>query len=165
MKLSTVMWTDVVLLGLELFRVSWYKDNLLSSNIWHFKFSLTYTANRVLVIYMTKMDKETRVADLRFPSTGIASKLQLGTLKAMGGQNYHNAAVAAFSVLNLDVGIDYDSIGSIIELLSPPPHRMQIGECYFHFLPPCTLFTFLGIFQVLLLFFSYFQLHNCTTIL
>lgn len=72
------------------------------------------------------MDMETRVADLRFPSTGIASKLQLGTLKAMGAHNFQNAAVAAFSVLNLDVGIDTDSIGSIIELLSPPPHRMQI---------------------------------------
>ncbi|PIA53652.1 hypothetical protein AQUCO_00900315v1 [Aquilegia coerulea] len=73
-----------------------------------------------------KVDMEKRIADFKHPSTGMISRLQLGTLKAVGSHNFYNAAVAAFSVLNLDVEVDIDSIGSTIELLRPLPHRMQI---------------------------------------
>lgn len=59
---------------------------------------------------------------------GVVSQLQLGALKAMGTHNYQNAAVAALSIIGLNVGVDIEAIGSTIEKLRPPPHRMQIGK-------------------------------------
>ncbi|XP_058071555.1 uncharacterized protein LOC131220745 isoform X2 [Magnolia sinica] len=73
-----------------------------------------------------KMDMEVKVANLRIPTIGSITRLQLGALKTIGTHNYHNAAVAAFSVLGLDVGIDTDSINATIEVLRTPPHRMEI---------------------------------------
>ncbi|XP_029118664.2 uncharacterized protein [Elaeis guineensis] len=73
-----------------------------------------------------KMDIETKGAILSIPTSGSVTHLQLGSLKAMGTHNYCNAAVAAFSVLGLDVGIDSDSINSTVEILSLLPHRMQV---------------------------------------
>lgn len=74
------------------------------------------------------MDIETKGAILCIPTSGLVTHLQLGLLKAMGTHNYCNAAVAAFSVLGLDVGIDTDSINSTVETLSLLPHRMQVGK-------------------------------------
>lgn len=71
---------------------------------------------------------EAKVANLSIPTTGLVSQLQFGALKAAGTHKYLNAAVAAFSVLGLDVGIDADSIEATIEALHPPPHRMQISK-------------------------------------
>lgn len=73
------------------------------------------------------MDTAAKVATFKFPSSELVTNLQLGTLKAMGTHNFINAAVAAFSVLGLDVGIDNDSIHNTIESLTLLPHRMQIG--------------------------------------
>ncbi|KAF3442599.1 hypothetical protein FNV43_RR16515 [Rhamnella rubrinervis] len=73
-----------------------------------------------------KIDMEAKVASFEVPAVGIVSQLQLGTLKAMGTHNYHNAAVAALSVMGLNVGVDVEAIGSTVEKLRPPPHRMQI---------------------------------------
>ncbi|OVA07865.1 Mur ligase [Macleaya cordata] len=73
-----------------------------------------------------KVDMEAKVADLRIPYMGVASRAQLGSIKAMGTHNYHNAAVAALSVLGLNVGIDTDSISETIATLRTLPHRMQI---------------------------------------
>lgn len=73
-----------------------------------------------------KLDMAAKAATLTFPTTGLVVHLQLGTLKAMGTHNYYNAAVAAFSVLGLDVGIDTDTISSTVEVLSLLPHRMQV---------------------------------------
>eukprot|EP00268_Persea_americana_P067508 TRINITY_DN9304_c0_g1_i14.p1 TRINITY_DN9304_c0_g1~~TRINITY_DN9304_c0_g1_i14.p1 ORF type:complete len:474 (+),score=110.05 TRINITY_DN9304_c0_g1_i14:318-1739(+) len=73
-----------------------------------------------------KMTGEAKVANLSIPTTGLVTQLQFGALKAAGTHNYLNAAVAAFSVIGLDVGIDADSIEATIEALHPPPHRMQI---------------------------------------
>lgn len=47
-------------------------------------------------------------------------------MKAMGNHNYHNAAVAALSVLGLDMGIEADSISELAETLKSLAHRMQI---------------------------------------
>ncbi|MCL7024019.1 hypothetical protein MKW94_005867 [Papaver nudicaule] len=73
-----------------------------------------------------KIDMKAKVADLKIPSMGIASRVQLGSMKTMGNHNYHNAAVAALSVLGLDMGIEADSISELIETLKTLPHRMQI---------------------------------------
>ncbi|KAH7660331.1 UDP-N-acetylmuramoylalanine-D-glutamate ligase MurD protein [Dioscorea alata] len=73
-----------------------------------------------------KVDTAAKVATFKFPSSELVTNLQLGTLKAMGTHNFINAAVAAFSVLGLDVGIDNDSIHNTIESLTLLPHRMQI---------------------------------------
>lgn len=70
----------------------------------------------------------TKIASFELPALGIISQLQLGAMKTMGTQNYHNAAVAALSVVGLDVGLDVGAIGPCIEKLRPPPHRMQIGK-------------------------------------
>lgn len=78
--------------------------------------------------YVTKMTGEAKVANLSIPTTGLVTQLQFGALKAAGTHNYLNAAVAAFSVIGLDVGIDADSIEATIEALHPPPHRMQISK-------------------------------------
>nr|XP_018677107.1 PREDICTED: uncharacterized protein LOC103973737 isoform X1 [Musa acuminata subsp. malaccensis] len=67
-----------------------------------------------------------KVATFSFPTTGIVTHLQLGDLKAIGAHNHSNAAVAAFSVLGLDVGIDCDFIKSTVGILSILPHRMQV---------------------------------------
>lgn len=73
-----------------------------------------------------KIDMEAKVADLKLPSKGIDSRVQLGSMKAMGNHNYHNAAVAALSVLGLDMGIEADSISELAETLKSLAHRMQI---------------------------------------
>lgn len=75
-----------------------------------------------------KIDMEAKIASFEVPALGIISQLQLGAMKMMGTQNYHNAAVAALSVVGLDVGLDVGAIGPCIEKLRPPPHRMQIGK-------------------------------------
>lgn len=81
-----------------------------------------------VVTCFTKIDMEAKVASMRIPTIGVVSELQLGALKAMGRHNNCNAAVAAFSVLALDVGIDPEAISATINALSAPPHRMQIGK-------------------------------------
>ncbi|KAJ4970887.1 hypothetical protein NE237_003986 [Protea cynaroides] len=73
-----------------------------------------------------KIDLEAKIAYLQIPTTGVVTQLQLGAMKAMGTHNNHNAAVAAFSVLGLDVGIDPEGISTTLAALSAPPHRMQI---------------------------------------
>ncbi|CAL9047956.1 unnamed protein product [Musa banksii] len=73
-----------------------------------------------------KTDFGSKVATFSFPTTGIVTHLQLGDLKAIGAHNHSNAAVAAFSVLGLDVGIDCDFIKSTVGILSILPHRMQV---------------------------------------
>ncbi|KAK9123474.1 hypothetical protein Sjap_013076 [Stephania japonica] len=73
-----------------------------------------------------QMDVEAKVGYLRSPTGGDVFKLQLRKMKTLGSHNYNNAAIAAFAVLGLDVGVSADSINSIIPFLSAPPHRMQI---------------------------------------
>ncbi|XP_048321608.1 uncharacterized protein LOC107432417 [Ziziphus jujuba] len=73
-----------------------------------------------------KIDSEAKVSSFEVPAVGVVSQLQLGALKAMGTHNYQNAAVAALSIIGLNVGVDIEAIGSTIEKLRPPPHRMQI---------------------------------------
>ncbi|WOK98132.1 hypothetical protein Cni_G06842 [Canna indica] len=73
-----------------------------------------------------KMDFKTKVTTFSFPTTGFVAHLQLGDLKALGAHNESNAAVAAFSVLGLDVGIDCEFIESTVGILSILPHRMQV---------------------------------------
>lgn len=62
------------------------------------------------------------------PVTGCVSQLNLDTMKGIGAHNYYNAAVAAFSVIGLDIGISATAISSTVEKLKAPPHRMQIGK-------------------------------------
>lgn len=71
---------------------------------------------------------ETKIASLEVPALGVNSQLQLEAMKTMGGHNFHNAAVAALSVVGLNVGVDVEAIGPCIEKLRAPPHRMQIGQ-------------------------------------
>ncbi|KAM1306453.1 hypothetical protein ACFX2H_008837 [Malus domestica] len=73
-----------------------------------------------------KIDMETKIASFEVPALGVNSQLQLGAMKTMGGHNFHNAAVAALSVVGLNVGVDVEAIGPCIEKLRAPPHRMQI---------------------------------------
>ncbi|XP_031280240.1 uncharacterized protein LOC116138694 [Pistacia vera] len=73
-----------------------------------------------------KIDMEAKTASFEVPEIGIQSQLQLSTMKAMGIHNYHNAAVAALSILGLDIGVDAEALNSTIEILRAPPHRMQI---------------------------------------
>ncbi|KAK4766968.1 hypothetical protein SAY86_014719 [Trapa natans] len=73
-----------------------------------------------------KINTEARLAKLCVPSIGVSSLLNLGKLKAFGTHNYLNAAVAALSILGLDLGINIESINSAIGMLMPPPHRMQL---------------------------------------
>lgn len=73
---------------------------------------------------------EQRVADFNIPEIGLSSQLPLGALKAIGTHNHYNAAVAALSVIGLDLGIDIATISSTIDKLKAPPHRMQIGKSH-----------------------------------
>ncbi|KAA8518227.1 hypothetical protein F0562_015701 [Nyssa sinensis] len=73
-----------------------------------------------------KIDMETKAASFKIPVIEGVTKLQLGAMKTLGTHNYHNAAVAALSVIGLDIGIDAEAIGSTIGILRVPPHRMQI---------------------------------------
>ncbi|PKA62897.1 hypothetical protein AXF42_Ash018891 [Apostasia shenzhenica] len=73
-----------------------------------------------------KLDMEAKVATCNIPKSGLFRKLQLGDLRAIGDHNFLNAAVAAFLVLGLDVGIDCHSINSIVKRLTLLPHRMQV---------------------------------------
>lgn len=81
-----------------------------------------------LISYLLKVDMEEKVAILHVPAIGVVSELELGALNVMGKHNYYNAAVAALSVLGLDMGIDTETISSTIEKLRAPPHRMQISK-------------------------------------
>ncbi|KAI3471562.1 hypothetical protein Pfo_028212 [Paulownia fortunei] len=73
-----------------------------------------------------KVDMEDKIAYFRVPTIGLVSQLPLGAMKAIGTHNYYNAAVAALSVIGLDVGIDGAAISSTIDKLRAPSHRMQI---------------------------------------
>ncbi|KAH9678775.1 D-glutamic acid-adding enzyme [Citrus sinensis] len=73
-----------------------------------------------------KIDTEAKTASFEVPAVGVVSQLQLHNMKVMGRHNYHNAAVAALSVLGLDIGVDVEALNSTIEILRTPPHRMQI---------------------------------------
>ncbi|XP_062167492.1 uncharacterized protein LOC133873753 isoform X2 [Alnus glutinosa] len=73
-----------------------------------------------------KIDMETKIASFEVPIIGVKSQLQLGAMNVMGMHNYLNAAVAALSILGLNVGVDTEGISSAIENLKAPPHRMQI---------------------------------------
>jgi len=79
-------------------------------------------------MFTAKVNVEAKVATLAIPSSRSITQLQLGALKAMGTHNYSNAAVAAFSVLGLNIGIDGNSINSTVGELHLLPHRMQIGN-------------------------------------
>lgn len=78
--------------------------------------------------FMKKTDLEAKIASLEVPAIGVVSQLQLGTMKVMGRHNYDNAAVAALSILGLDIGVDVEALNSTIKILKTPPHRMQIGK-------------------------------------
>ena len=80
---------------------------------------------------LEKIDMEAKIASFEVPDIGVASQLQLGGMRAIGKHNYYNAAVAALSVVGLDVGVDVEAINSAIEKLRSPPHRMQIGKHQF----------------------------------
>ncbi|KAL6273043.1 hypothetical protein ACE6H2_023735 [Prunus campanulata] len=73
-----------------------------------------------------KIDMEAKIASFDVPALGVNSQLQLGAMNTIGIHNYHNAAVAALSVVGLNVGLDIEDIGPSIEKLRAPPHRMQI---------------------------------------
>ncbi|XP_059427972.1 uncharacterized protein LOC132161797 isoform X1 [Corylus avellana] len=73
-----------------------------------------------------KIDMETKIASFEVPIIGVKSQLQLSAMNVMGMHNYLNAAVAALSILGLNVGVDAEGISSAIENLKAPPHRMQI---------------------------------------
>ncbi|KAL9411889.1 hypothetical protein AB3S75_045484 [Citrus x aurantiifolia] len=73
-----------------------------------------------------KIDMEAKTASFEVPAIGVVSQLQLHNMKVMGRHNYHNAAVAALSVLGLDIGVGVEALNSTIEILRTPPHRMQI---------------------------------------
>ncbi|KAG6429002.1 hypothetical protein SASPL_107041 [Salvia splendens] len=73
-----------------------------------------------------KVDMEQKVANFNVPGIGLLSQLPLNAMKAVGTHNYYNAAIAALSVIGLDVGIDTAAISLTIDRLKAPPHRMQI---------------------------------------
>ncbi|KAF5941299.1 hypothetical protein HYC85_022466 [Camellia sinensis] len=73
-----------------------------------------------------RINLEAKVASFRIPAVQGFSELQLSALKTIGTHNYHNAAVAALSVIGLDIGIDAEAISSTIGKLKVPPHRMEI---------------------------------------
>ncbi|KAI8558954.1 hypothetical protein RHMOL_Rhmol04G0136500 [Rhododendron molle] len=75
-----------------------------------------------------RINLEAKVASFKIPCVERVSELQLGAMKTIGMHNYHNAAVAALSVIGLDTAIDAEAISSTIGKLEVPPHRMQIGE-------------------------------------
>lgn len=71
---------------------------------------------------------ETKVASFNVPAIGVKSQLDLSGLKVMGIHNYQNAAVAALSVLGLDIGANVEALQESLEDLETPPHRMKIGK-------------------------------------
>ncbi|XP_058209882.1 uncharacterized protein LOC131322540 isoform X2 [Rhododendron vialii] len=73
-----------------------------------------------------RINLDAKVASFRIPGVEKVSELQLGAMKTIGMHNYHNAAVAALSVIGLDIAIDVEAISSTIGKLEVPPHRMQI---------------------------------------
>ncbi|KAL7194294.1 hypothetical protein ACSBR1_034666 [Camellia fascicularis] len=73
-----------------------------------------------------RINLEAKGASFRIPAVQGFSELQLSALKTIGTHNYHNAAVAALSVIGLDIGIDAEAISSTIGKLKVPPHRMEI---------------------------------------
>ncbi|KAL2464820.1 UDP-N-acetylmuramoylalanine--D-glutamate ligase [Forsythia ovata] len=73
-----------------------------------------------------KIDIEAKIANFEVPIIKHVSQLPLGAMKTIGTQNYYNAAVAALSVIGLDLGINDAAIYSTIGKLRAPPHRMEI---------------------------------------
>ncbi|KAF4378296.1 hypothetical protein F8388_010735 [Cannabis sativa] len=67
------------------------------------------------------IDSEEKIANLEVSALGVDSKLKLDAMKVMGTHNYYNAAV-----VGLGIGVDVEAIGSTIEKLRLPLHRMQI---------------------------------------
>ncbi|KAM6581227.1 hypothetical protein CsatA_005001 [Cannabis sativa] len=67
------------------------------------------------------IDFEEKIANLEVSALGVDSKLKLDAMKVMGTHNYYNAAV-----VGLGIGVDVEAIGSTIEKLRLPLHRMQI---------------------------------------
>ncbi|XP_015075111.1 uncharacterized protein LOC107019036 [Solanum pennellii] len=72
------------------------------------------------------VDVEAKIAELKLPTINCVSQLQLSELKAVGKHNYTNAAVAALSVLGLDIEIKAEAFSSTISKLTTLPHRMQV---------------------------------------
>ncbi|PON58126.1 UDP-N-acetylmuramoylalanine-D-glutamate ligase [Parasponia andersonii] len=72
-----------------------------------------------------KIDIEEKIARLEVPALRIDSRLKFDAMKVIGTHNYYNAAVAALSIVGLGVGVDVEAIGSTIEKLRAPLHRMQ----------------------------------------
>lgn len=72
------------------------------------------------------VDVEAKIADLKLPTIGCVSQLQLDELKVVGKHNYTNAAVAALAVLGLDIEIEDAAFSSTISKLTTLPHRMQV---------------------------------------
>eukprot|EP00850_Spirogloea_muscicola_P003153 SM000012S25415 [mRNA] locus=s12:972364:975083:- [translate_table: standard] len=75
-----------------------------------------------------QLDSQARRAIVAVPTTGVEARLYLTSLKAIGLHNAHNAGTAALLALGLDVGLCEGDIQAGISALSPPPHRMQLGE-------------------------------------
>ncbi|XP_057783708.1 uncharacterized protein LOC131001353 [Salvia miltiorrhiza] len=73
-----------------------------------------------------EVDMEQKVANFNVPGMELLSQLPLDALQAVGTHNYYNAAIAALSVIGLDVEIDIAAISSTIDKLKAPPHRVQI---------------------------------------
>lgn len=73
-----------------------------------------------------KIDMEARIANFEVPTIEHVSQLPLSAMKTIGTQNYYNAAVAALSVIGLDLGINDAAIYSTIGNLRAPPHRMEV---------------------------------------
>ncbi|KAK4343804.1 hypothetical protein RND71_036898 [Anisodus tanguticus] len=62
------------------------------------------------------------------PSISCVSQLQLGEVKAVGKHNNTNAAVAALSVVGLDIEIKAAALSSTISTLRTLAHRMQVDS-------------------------------------
>ncbi|CAN6476358.1 unnamed protein product [Victoria cruziana] len=73
-----------------------------------------------------KMVMDKKVAYIELPTTGLIAQLKLDSLNAVGNHNIQNAAVAAYCILGLNMGIEVNSINGAIGKLSTLPHRMQI---------------------------------------
>ncbi|XP_019243025.1 PREDICTED: uncharacterized protein LOC109223247 isoform X1 [Nicotiana attenuata] len=73
-----------------------------------------------------RVNVEAKIADINLPTIGCVSQLKLGELKAVGKHNYSNAAVAALSVIGLDIEINATALSSTISKLGTLPHRMQV---------------------------------------
>ncbi|GLJ22108.1 hypothetical protein SUGI_0414770 [Cryptomeria japonica] len=73
-----------------------------------------------------KLDGEAAQATILVPTLGIMSQIYLGNLKTIGMHNAYNAGTAALLALGLDLGVDFEAVNHAMEVLEPPPHRMQV---------------------------------------